>query len=50
MKEVDGAQDDHVQESYKAPYHICNGITSEFGARFVLKIGKGRAAENVGPR
>lgn len=40
MKEVDGAQDDHVQESYKAPYHTCNGITSEFGAHFILRIDK----------
>ncbi len=40
MKEVDGAQDDVVRESYQPPYHTCNGITSEFGAHFVLRIDK----------
>lgn len=40
VKEVDGAENDHVQDSYKPPYHTCNGITSEFGAHFVLRIDK----------
>lgn len=40
MKEIDGAGEDHVQESYKGPYHTCNGITSEFGAHFILRIDK----------
>ena len=40
VKEIDGAQDDRVQESYKPPYHTCNGITSEFGAHFILRIDK----------
>lgn len=40
MKEVDGAQDDKVQDEYKGPYHTCNGITSEHGAHFILRIDK----------
>ena len=40
MKEIDGAENDTVQESYKEPYHNCNGITSEFGAHFILRIDK----------
>lgn len=38
VSELDNAQDDTVQEEYKAPYHDFNGITSEFGAHFILKI------------
>lgn len=40
MKEIDGAQDDKVQEEYEAPFHTCNGITSPKGAHFILKIDK----------
>lgn len=40
MKEIDGAQDDKVQDEYKAPFHTCNGITSEHGAHFILRIDK----------
>ena len=38
VSELDNAQDDTVQEEYKGPYHDFNGITSEFGAHFILKI------------
>lgn len=38
IKELDNAQDDKIQEEYKPPYHNFNGITSEFGAHFILKI------------
>ena len=38
VKELDNAQDDKIQEEYKGPYHSFNGITSEFGAHFILKI------------
>ncbi len=35
---LDNAQDDKVMDEYKGPYHDFNGITSEFGAHFILKI------------
>ena len=38
VRDLDGAQDDKVQEEYKPPYHNFNGITSEHGAHFILKI------------
>lgn len=38
VKELDGAENDKIQEEYKGPYHNFNGITSEFGAHFILKI------------
>ena len=38
VKELDGAENDKVEEEYKGPYHNFNGITSEFGAHFILKI------------
>lgn len=37
-KELDNAENDKVLEEYKGPYHNFNGITSEFGAHFILKI------------
>lgn len=40
LKEIDGAQDDKVLEKYLPPYHTCNGITSEHGAHFILRIDK----------
>lgn len=40
VKEIDGAQDDKVQEIYEGPFHTCNGITSPHGAHFILKIDK----------
>ena len=40
MREIDGADRDTVKESYAPPYHTCNGITSEFGAHFILRIDK----------
>ena len=38
VKELDNAQDDKVQEEYDGPYHDFNGVTSKFGAHFILKI------------
>ena len=38
VKELDNAQEDKVQEEYNEPYHNFNGITSKFGAHFILKI------------
>ncbi len=38
VKELDNAQDDKVLEEYNGPYHDFNGITSKFGAHFILKI------------
>jgi hypothetical protein len=38
VKELDNAQDDKVQEEYLPPYHDFNGITSQHGAHFILKI------------
>ena len=40
VKELDNAQDDKIQEEYDGPYHDFNGITSKFGAHFILKINK----------
>lgn len=38
-KELDNAQDDVVLDDYEGyPYHNFNGITSRFGAHFILKI------------
>lgn len=39
-RELDGAQNDMVKEEYLPPYHDFNGITSKFGAHFILKIDK----------
>ena len=38
VKELDGAQNDKVQEEYEGPYHDFNGVTSKYGAHFILKI------------
>ena len=38
VKELDNAQDDKIQEEYNEPYHNFNGITSKYGAHFILKI------------
>ena len=38
VKDLDDAQDDKVQEEYDGPYHNFNGITSKYGAHFILKI------------
>lgn len=37
---LDNAQDDEVKEEYAPPYHDFNGITSKFGAHFILKVDK----------
>lgn len=38
VKELDNAQDDKILEEYEPPYHNFNGITSKYGAHFILKI------------
>lgn len=38
VKELDNAQDDKVQEEYEGPFHDFNGITSQHGAHFILRI------------
>ena len=38
VRELDGAENDKVQEEYLPPYHQFNGITSKNGAHFILKI------------
>ncbi|MBQ8201955.1 MAG: flavin reductase [Clostridia bacterium] len=42
VRELDGAQDDQPGElnGYPEPYHDFNGITSKFGAHFILKVDK----------
>ena len=42
VRELDNAQDDRPGElnGYEGPYHDFNGITSKFGAHFILKIDK----------
>ena len=40
MRELDHAQDDRpgVLDGYPPPYHDFNGITSQFGAHFILRV------------
>ena len=38
VKELDGAENDKIEEEYNGPYHDFNGITSKYGAHFILKI------------
>ena len=38
VSDLDGAQNDKVQEEYTGPSHNFNGITSPNGAHFILKI------------
>ena len=38
MKELDGAENDQVLEEYEGPYHDFNGVTSKYGAHFILRI------------
>ena len=38
VDELDNATNDKVLEEYERPYHDFNGITSKFGAHFILKI------------
>lgn len=40
VKELDHAENDKIQEEYDGPYHDFNGITSKYGAHFILKIDK----------
>jgi len=40
VKELDNAQNDVIMEEYPGPYHNFNGITSQFGAHFILRIEK----------
>ena len=40
MRELDGAAEDKpgVLDGYEPPYHDFNGITSQFGAHFILRV------------
>lgn len=38
VKELDNAENDKVQDEYFPPFHDFNGITSKYGAHFILKI------------
>ena len=38
VKELDNAENDKIEEEYNGPYHDFNGITSKYGAHFILKI------------
>ena len=40
MRELDGADKDQagILDGYEPPYHDFNGITSKFGAHFILKV------------
>ena len=38
VRELDDATNDKVLDEYEGPYHNFNGITSKFGAHFILKI------------
>lgn len=40
LRELDGAAGDKVWEEYLPPYHDFNGITSEYGAHFILRVEK----------
>lgn len=42
MRELDGAGNDQAgcETGYEGPYHDFNGITSKFGAHFILKLDK----------
>ena len=42
VRELDGADKDEAGElnGYEGPYHDFNGITSKFGAHFILKVDK----------
>ena len=38
VRELDNAENDRIEEEYNGPYHDFNGITSKYGAHFILKI------------
>ena len=38
VKELDHAENDKIEEEYNGPYHDFNGITSKYGAHFILKV------------
>jgi flavin reductase (DIM6/NTAB) family NADH-FMN oxidoreductase RutF len=42
MRELDGADKDQpgILDGYEGPYHDFNGITSKFGAHFILRVDK----------
>ncbi len=40
VRELEHAENDKIQEEYEPPYHNFNGITSKYGAHFILKIDK----------
>lgn len=40
VRELENCENDKVEEEYNGPYHNFNGITSKYGAHFILKIDK----------
>lgn len=38
VKELEKCENEEVKEEYSGPYHDFNGITSKYGAHFILKI------------
>ena len=42
MRQLDGAENDRPGQlhGYEGPYHDFNGITSQFGAHFILRVDK----------
>lgn len=38
VRELDNAENDKIEDEYNGPYHDFNGITSKYGAHFILKI------------
>lgn len=38
VRDLDDASNDEILEEYEGPYHNFNGITSKYGAHFILKI------------
>ena len=48
MRQLDGAHDDAPGciDGYEPPYHDFNGITSKYGAHFILRVDKILMKEN----
>ena len=38
VKELENCENEEVKDEYQGPYHNFNGITSKYGAHFILKI------------
>lgn len=46
VSELEEANKDEVKDEYNPPYHNFNGVTSKYGAHFILKIDKILLKEN----